>query len=363
MQTSYRFSEHGARSGKLVAEVADGTPLADLAYGDTAEVRVTNRGRRRRKDPSEVGFYLDPVKGQWLSDKAGAEGETDDGSGDPETEHPVRVIPYVRDDRNILVLRLAQAVPEEVATTLRYALERGIEAAFQLEDSELASEALPDDQHRGRMLFTESAEGGAGVLRRLQAEPDALAIAARTALGIVHFDPDTGDDTSRDEPGSERCEKACYDCLLSYGNQFEHAGIDRHTIRDLLLRFASATTSSSPSDVPRGDHADELLRAADTELERTWLRVLIEGDYRLPDAAQPLLEAAGCRPDFLYSDKLMAVFIDGPVHDRDDKRAADAAAEARLLEAGYGYVRFDHDTDWQQTLREHENIFGKGRQR
>jgi hypothetical protein len=48
-----------------------------------------------------------------------------------------KVIPYVDDTRNLLVLRLHEPVPVELATTLRYALERGIEAAFQLEDSEL----------------------------------------------------------------------------------------------------------------------------------------------------------------------------------------------------------------------------------
>jgi len=362
LQTSYRFSQHGARSGKLTAEVlADGALLADLAYGDSAEVRVTNRGRRRRKDASEVGFYLDPVKGQWLSDKAGADAETDDGDSDPDEANSLRVIPYVRDNRNILVLRLADAVPDEVATTLRYALERGIEAAFQLEDSELATEALPDDQHRGRMLFTESAEGGAGVLRRLQAEPDALALAARTALEIAHFDPDTGEDRSHAEAGSERCEKACYDCLLSYGNQFEHTSIDRHLIRDLLLRFASAQTSGSASELPRGAHADELMRACDTDLERDWLRVLVEGDFLLPDAAQPLLESARCRPDFLYSRAGVAVFIDGPVHDRPDKTDEDAAVEERLLDAGYSFVRFAFDEDWLARLRDRADVFGEGR--
>ena len=54
-----------------------------------------------------------------------------------------------------------------------YALERGIEAAFELEDSELTSELLPPDRRPARrMLFMEAAEGGAGVLRRMQAEPD-----------------------------------------------------------------------------------------------------------------------------------------------------------------------------------------------
>ena len=362
LQTSYRFSQHGARSGKLSAEVTDeGTPLADLTYGDTARVRVTNRGRRRRKDASEVGFYLDPVKGQWLSDKAGQDAEPDDGEGDPEEEHSIRVIPYVEDSRNILVMRLADPVPDELATTLRYALERGIEAAFQLEDSELASEALPDDQRRGRMLLTESAEGGAGVLRRLQAEPDALALAARTALEIAHFDPDTGEDLSRAEAGSERCERACYDCLLSYGNQFEHTAIDRHLVRDLLLRIAGAQTSASTSDRPRGEHVDELMRACDTELERAWLRMLVEGGFRLPDASQLELTSARCRPDFLYRDAGVAVFIDGPVHERADKSDDDAAVEERLLDAGYSFVRFAHDDDWLAKLRERTDVFGTGR--
>lgn len=362
LQTSYRFSEHGARAGKLVGEVtAEGATLAELTYGDTAQVRVTNRGRRRRKDPSEVGFYLDPVKGQWLADKAGQESEAENGETSADEERAIRVIPYVEDRRNILAFRLSEPVPDEVATTLRYALERGIEAAFQLEDSELASEALPDDQNRGRMLFTESAEGGAGVLRRLHTEPDAIARAARTALEIAHFDPDTGADLSRRDGDRDHCERACYDCLLSYGNQLEHGSIDRHLVRDLLLRFVGARTSASASELPRGSHAEELLRQADTELERDWVRALLAGDFRLPDAAQPFLDDARCRPDFFYADPGIAVFLDGPVHDRDDKAAEDAAAEQRLLEAGYGFIRFRQGDDWLTTIHEHAEVFGKGR--
>ena len=108
-----------------------------------------------------------------------------------------------------------------------YALERGIEAAFQLEDVELDSELLPpDDGPRDRILFTESAEGGAGVLRRLQSEKNALREAALEALRIAHFDPEP-ETTSGGVPGHP-CAKGCYNCLLSYGNQLVHELIDRH---------------------------------------------------------------------------------------------------------------------------------------
>ena len=95
----------------------------------------------------------------------------------------------------------------------------------------------------------ESAEGGAGVLRRLVDDPGALPKAARTALQIMHFDPDTGADVSADEPdaGRERCVRACYDCLLSYSNQRVHDMIDRHLVRDLMLRLASAAVDRRPS--------------------------------------------------------------------------------------------------------------------
>ncbi|MGJ3561772.1 DUF1998 domain-containing protein [Streptomyces sp. INA 01156] len=178
-----------------------------------------------------------------------------------ERRRKAKVIPYVEDRRNILVVTLDEALPEPEALSLMYALERGIEAAFELEDAELSSELLPPDGGpRDRLLFTEAAEGGAGVLRRLQAEGDALAKAARYALAICHFEED-GTDLGGPHP-DRPCALGCYECLLTYGNQLDHALINRHAARHLLVRFASATARREGRGESRSEQYRRLLDRA-----------------------------------------------------------------------------------------------------
>ncbi|MGH3815624.1 MAG: helicase-related protein, partial [Pseudonocardiaceae bacterium] len=248
--TSYRFNDHGARPGRIDATVGSRQgPVLQLRYGDTATVRVTNLGRRRRKASGDSeGYWINVQTGYWLSERQALDAtpdttELEDAGG---VQRKQKVIPYVEDRRNILITRFARGpVDEQTALSVMHALERGIEAEFQLEDSELSCELLPDDGQLGRALFIESAEGGAGVLRRLvDAQENGLARAARRALEICHFDPDTGEDRGGilDRTG-ERCARACYDCLLSYRNQGNHLLIDRHLARDLLLACATGQTT------------------------------------------------------------------------------------------------------------------------
>ncbi|MDN5748756.1 MAG: protein kinase, partial [Pseudonocardia sp.] len=148
--TSYRFHDHGARPGRRDAVTSDEAGrIATLTYGDSATVRVTNVGRVRSKENEPPGFWLDPAEGRWLTEQAAK-----DASGDASELEPVdgdgkrqkrRVIPYVEDRRNILVVTLAHPLDVHVALSLMFALERGIEATFELEDSELAGELLPPE--------------------------------------------------------------------------------------------------------------------------------------------------------------------------------------------------------------------------
>jgi hypothetical protein len=379
LETSYRFQDHGARRGRLNASVDDasGARLAEIAYGDSATVRITNTGRLRAKRDETPGYWLDPADGRWMNDRDAAEASGDsselpvvDADGN-ERRRKTRVIPYVEDRRNILVLTLDEALPEPVALTLMYALERGIEAAFELEDAELSSELLPpQDGPRKRMLFTEAAEGGAGVLRRLQAEPGALAKAAARALEICHFWPD-GEDlgTERHRPG-RACARGCYECLLTYGNQLDHALIDRHAVAHLLLRFASATARREERGESRSEQYRRLLAgspAQPTAAEAAAADLAARGDFlgwararglRLPDEKGVFLTEANAAPDFVYRLPAanVAVFVDVPGEEPDASRDADA--EERLIDANWDVIRFPVGADWDAIAADHARYFG-----
>lgn len=363
IETSFRFISHGDRAGRIDASViAGGEVVAEVVYGDAASVRQANVGRRRRKDPSDWGFWLDPVEGRWLSDKQASDATVDDdldGLDDAATKK--KVIPYVEDTRNILVVRLSDKVDEVVATSLRYALERGIEACYQLEDAELDSNPLPDVAGRGRMLFTESAEGGAGVLRRLVSEPQALAKVAEQALGLLHFDPTSGADLGHAAGATERCERGCYDCLLSYANQLDHALIDRHQANELLASLAVSATMAGGGGQPRQVTLTNLKARCDSQLERAFLDWLDGNGLRLPDRAQVDVGAAEARPDFVYDlpSGPVAVFVDGPAHDGPAQRTRDADAADRLLDGGWDVVRVAHDADWAAVVSTRPAVFGR----
>lgn len=363
--TSIRFVPHGERAGQLSSEfIVDGDPVGTMTYGDTALISRMNVGLRRRKEKHTKGYLLDTLDGAFAKD---ADLEKNTAGQDPRVR---MVIPYVEDRRNALVMQLDPSIGTEQRMALMYALKRAIEAEYQLESSELAVEPLPGnsgDHAWSRLLFFEAAEGGAGVLRRIATEDDQLAVVARTALKILHFDPDTGDDLRRAEFAREDCAQACYDCLLSYSNQQDHQHLDRHVVKELLERLMHAATAVHPeSQQSDEDRYDELAKASNG-LERQFLDLLRNQGYRLPSDAQKIVEGYFVRPDFAYysSDNNVAIFLDGPIHDGDYQKQKDKDAQARLEdEAGWTVLRFPYseaDDGWLSKIAEHEDVFGSGK--
>lgn len=355
LKSGVRFAQRGGSVSVRQAEVfsADGELMATLAYGHAATLWRMNLGWRRRKDKDQTGYVLDIERGYWAKSQV-----VDDDPEDPLSPRVERVVPYVEDTRNCILVRPAQLLDTGVMASLEAALKTAIQVHYQLEDRELATEALPSSEDRRQILLYEASEGGAGVLRNLVEDPRALPTVARLAMEIAHFDPDTGDDQDRAVGSREDCEAACYDCLLSYYNQRDHRLLDRQLLVGLLQDWMKADVRTSPGPVPRDDQLTRLLNLCQSELERRWVRLVDRMGLKLPSHAQHLVKDCSVRPDFLYENEGVAIFVDGPYHDAADQREKDDAQQDALEDYGLTVIRFHHAAEWEPLLRRYPSLFG-----
>lgn len=214
--------------------------IARLAYGPGATITRINKGLRRRKNRTQLGFKMDPVTGYWAKN----DDESEEENVDPTASPRQWIVPTVQDRKNALLVQpTLEDLSQNTLATMQHALLRGIEAVFQLEEGEVLAEPMPTRDERAGFLLYEATEGGAGVLTRLAIEPDLLAVVAKEALAIMHFDLEKGVPSAAtaltDVPASS-CVAACYRCLMSYYNQPDHELLDRRdeNARLLLLRLA-----------------------------------------------------------------------------------------------------------------------------
>ncbi|AAF12564.1 DEAD/DEAH box helicase [Deinococcus radiodurans] len=355
VKSGMRFASRGGRADRVQALAATDAPLLRLTYGDGATLWRINYGWRNRENKQELGFLFDPETSQWLS-KQGHERKLKAAGGRDVAVQ--RVIPYVEDTRNVLLIEPALPLDAGGMATLMSALKNAAQLTYQLEDSELAAELLPDSQEPRQILLYEASEGGAGVLQDLVFRSGALGEVAAAALGLLHFDPLTGEDHGHAPHAAERCEAACYDCLMTYGNQTFHDLLDRFAVRELLLRLREARVTL-PGDA--GDPFETLCAACGSELEREWLRFVRDEGRRLPSHAQLLVPDHYARPDFAYAEQAALIFIDGPHHDQPGQTGRDARLREELEFAGYTVVPFTHDrSTWPAQLARYAFIFGEG---
>jgi hypothetical protein len=337
LQTTFEWAVRDDVQDVRRGGAADGDgEIARLAYGPGATITRLNKGLRRRADRTQFGFRIDPVSGYWEKNEEDAGEEKD-----PTVSPRQWIVPSVQDRKNALLLQLSadDASPMTVAT-VQHALLRGIEAAFQLEESEIMGEPVPTRDERKGVLFYEATEGGAGVLTRLVAEPERLAEVARHALEIMHFDlrpegrlPEDVDNLTPTE-GTE-CVAACYRCLMSYYNQPDHELIDRRdeAARHVLLRLARSTTflNLTRASVAQNGHSGN----SNEPPPDGWNGRL--RDMGLPEPDAESLALAGGTVERVWRDHYAAAIV-GP---------ADEAVLRALRNRGFEVVLFDESgSDW-----------------
>lgn len=357
LQTTYRFlpgPDGRIQQQKAVIRQSDEL-LGELTYAPAAQIWRINRGWRRRKDKEQLGFYINPITGTWS--KQDAPDAEDDKGGDDALLEKVpnqRIVPFVEDHRNLLILAPLQALSLEAMATLQAALKRGIEMTFQIEESELVAEPLPKYDERRALLFYEAAEGGAGVLTRLANNPADLALVADKALQLIHYcAPQNGvwalDDLQSlersDELGNHQCEAGCYQCLLSYFNQPDHEHINRRNadVLKLLVALANAQVQppmDSPTDAAPGASADEPLDA--------WLTALRQAGAIQPDALNVPVNNDAATAAAQYKASRALVFLS----------KVDEQTTSVLQDKGWQVLDFSDASRWSQQFAAHADVFG-----
>lgn len=322
--------------------------IARLAYGPGATITRINKGLRRRRNRTQLGFKMDPVSGYWAKNEA-----EDEEANDPTASPRQWIVPTVQDRKNALLFQPAPAeLSQTTIATIQHALLRGIEAVFQLEQGEILAEPMPVRDDRTGFLLYEATEGGAGVLTRLVAEPTLLAEVAREALDIMHFDvaqqlPAT-QSTLRDVAGTT-CVAACYRCLMSYYNQPDHELLDRRdeAARTLLLRLARSQTIGLENTAPANAGIPASAATISTPLSN-WLALARSRNLPSPDA-EPLAVAGQSLP-LVWRDHYVAAVFEPP----------NAAVAAALASKGFECAVLGADASaWNTSFASLAQLLGR----
>lgn len=331
--------------------------IAHLTYSPAAALWRINRGWKRRKDKNQLGFYINPINGQWSKkeDPSELEKSDEDTESTPdkeETKAPAqKVVPFVEDHRNILILTPSKALEKSVMATIQAALKRGVEQTFQIESSELAVEPLPSRDNRRSLLFYESAEGGAGVLTQLSSSNNQLAVIARSALELMHYEVPEGTITVGDlvdqvgkVENSLQCEAGCYQCLLSYFNQPDHEVIDRRNHEAVRFLVDLANTEIHPAEA--GKSSGNLDATSATDL---WLAELSRLGLRHPDKTDVPIQDGAAVAVALYQASRALVFLQRPSE----------SVSSHAQDRGFTVIVFPADqAEWLAVFESHPTIFG-----
>ena len=302
-------------------------PVASFRFGRNTRIVQVNRGLRGART---VGFSICTSCGRWSpDDKHYGPDATCGMANDNYTERVFLMTEGVHDALAIDIVAPPGANPHQTAITLLYALQGAIGVTYGLTDAELAGEVYPHPDNRDdgrRVLIYETDEGGVGALAAVVKRVGAWRRVSRVALELLHEPPDSPTD-------QRACVDACYECLLSFYNQWHHEDLDRRLVLPILKGWLTAdfdTTEFSSS-------WDDVVSRFDSAEERSMIDAIKAAGIRPPDAAHvpvPKGKPKILEADLWYEAERLAVLLHGSIHGSTHILEADLAKESEYRSLG-----------------------------
>lgn len=314
--------------------------FATLEVQRKAHLLVTNWGRRPRPRHAGEKFELCPNCGRHRPHglAARAQARWDEGH---ERICSGNLRPFVLGyafSADVLVLPLARGlVPHDedqaraFYRTLGKALVVGAEQTLKIEADEIAYFSRNSGDGGATLVFYETAPGGAGYLEQLGGQLPRWATVASERLY------------------EHECERACYKCLKSARNQFDHGLLNKELVRNVLFNFAQA---AAVEGAPKGRVGDgsrlstewlqrtsqlPIVPTSDTPIERRLQSAIRErarlpmpvAQHRITDEAGYLLTV----PDFAYPARRIAIYCDGFAYHGNARALSQDAGKRNELQA------------------------------
>lgn len=346
MQQHFRYVDGIKSTRQAIIKSGDQT-LLNLIFGPSTELIQLNKKWRRSVDE---GFAIDKRNGKWLRQR--------DLENETVNDNSRNVMLFARDWADTLYIQPVKdlEVDANQVISISYALKRGIEKLFQVEENEIGVWVMGDQEHPNIMIY-EASEGSLGILSQLIESPIKMKELFKATYQAIHFDPATKEDLRPDLP------KASYEDLLSYYNQTQHDLLDRFAIKLPLERLLECEVEKIRDSKDRKQQYEYLLSAYDTNsaTELKLIEHLYSEGLALPDKAQVNLEDYYISVDFVYNSPSgpVLVFCDGSVHDEAHIQAEDAHKRGLLRDAGYDLIEWHHTETLTDLLNRRSDIFYK----
>jgi superfamily II DNA/RNA helicase len=326
-----------------IVSVAD-EKLLHIHYLPTCRIFKLNLKWRASR---EYGFTINLNTGYWQSKKQKEE------NGEADEIKDVKL--FTSDTANALYIQPIKSLGlgggSNGVITLMFAIKRAIENYFQVESNEIGA-TIMGEEDAPNILIYESAEGSLGVLSQIMDNPSLYKSIMTEAYKVCFYKNDV------EEEGEVL--PATYDDLLSYYNQFYHQQIDRNLVRDALRNLKESTvevlSSKSFSSYDEQYQFLQATRDPNSSTEDKFLKFLYEKGVKLPDEAQPKVDAMFVRPDFYYKPNVY-VFCDGTPHDTADVKKDDIEKRTALKNAGYQILSWYYKDSLDEFIAKRPDIF------